>query len=163
MDPLAHAAIVALLCARLGTLRTEAARPQQSSDVIRMVNDLELMADDVDDPPARPQARGVAGRLRSRHDQARQSTALGRAELRRSPGGWPGAQAGAALASVRPLPSADGAPIDTQALGHDMNGDITLEQLDRAYPSSLELSRAPLWAHGHLPQKIIGHYLCRSH
>ena len=26
-DPLAHAAIVALLCARLGTLRTEAARP----------------------------------------------------------------------------------------------------------------------------------------
>src|SRR2546429_7414447 len=71
MDPLAHAAIVALLRARLGALRTEAARPQQSSDVIRMVSDLEVVADDVDDPPARPEARGVARGLPGRPAPAR--------------------------------------------------------------------------------------------
>src|SRR5256712_10151883 len=84
LDPLAHAAIVALLRARLGALRTEAARPQQSSDVIRMVDDLEAVADDVDDPPARPEARGVAGGFRSGHDQARQLPPLRRRQLRRS-------------------------------------------------------------------------------
>jgi len=54
-----------------GALRTEAARPQQSSDVIWMVDDLEAVADDVDDPSARPEARRVAGGFRSGHDQAR--------------------------------------------------------------------------------------------
>jgi hypothetical protein len=29
------------------------------------------------------------------------------------------------------LPPTHGAPIDPQALGHDMHGDVTLEQLDR--------------------------------
>jgi hypothetical protein len=37
VDPLAHAAIVALLRARLWALRTEATGPKQSPDVIRMV------------------------------------------------------------------------------------------------------------------------------
>src|SRR2546428_5937350 len=72
LDPLAHAAIVALLRARLGALRTEAARPQQSSDVIRMVDDLEAVANDVDDPPARPEARRGAGGFPARHHQAPQ-------------------------------------------------------------------------------------------
>src|SRR5213593_4206876 len=76
VDPLTHAAIVALLRARLGALRTEAARPQQASDVIWMVDDLEVLADDVDDPPARPEARGVAGGVRPGHDHARQLPSL---------------------------------------------------------------------------------------
>jgi hypothetical protein len=40
-DPLAHAAIVALLGARLESLGTEPARPEQPLDVIGMVDDLE--------------------------------------------------------------------------------------------------------------------------
>src|SRR2546425_6993414 len=110
LDPLAHAAIVALLRARLGALRTEAARPQQSSDVIRMVDDLEVVADDIDDPPARPEARGVAGGFRSGHDPARQLPPLRRRQLRRSTGRRACAQAGATLSAMRPLPSTDRAP-----------------------------------------------------
>jgi hypothetical protein len=83
LDPVADAAIVALLRAWLGTLRTEAARAQQSADVIRMVNDLEVLADDVDDSPARPQARGIAGRFRPGYDQASQPPALCSGQLRR--------------------------------------------------------------------------------
>src|SRR6266480_2168546 len=56
------------------------------------------------------------------------------------------------------LPPPHRAPIDTEALGHNMHGDVTLEQIDRAQPPSLELGRTPLWAHAHLPQKSIGHY-----
>ncbi len=157
VNPLAHAAIVALLRARLGALRTEAAGPQQSSDMIRMVGDLEVAPDDVDDPPARPQARGVAGGFRPRHDQARQLPPLrgrqfGRTTRRR-----------AGLRTMRSLPSTHGASIDTQALGDDMHREVTLEQVDRTEPSSLELGRTSLWAHAHLPQGSIGHYLCRSH
>jgi len=33
---------------------------------------------------------------------------------------------------MRALPPSHGAPIDAQALGDDMNREITLEQLDRA-------------------------------
>jgi hypothetical protein len=33
---------------------------------------------------------------------------------------------------MRSLPSPHRAPIHPQALGHDMNGDVTLKQLDRA-------------------------------
>jgi hypothetical protein len=163
VDPLAHAAIVTLLGARLGALRAEAAGPQQPPDVIRMVDNLELVADDVDNPPARPEARGVAGGFWSGHDYARQLLPLRGRQLRRSTRRRTRAQACRALPTMRSLPPTHRAPIDTQALGHDMNGDIALEQLDGAYPSSLELSRAPLWAHEHLPQRIIGHYLCRSH
>ena len=119
--------------------------------MVRVVDDIEVVMNQVDDSPTRPQARAIAGRFRPRDDQASQSTALPRRELRWSPGGRPGAQAGAALPSVRPLPSADGAPIDAQALGHDMNGDVTLEQVDRAESSLFEFSRAPLWAHAAPP------------
>src|SRR2546425_1974890 len=109
LDPLAHTAIVALLRARLGAQRTETARPQQSSDVIRMVDDLELVADDVDDPPARPQARAVAGRFRSRHDHAHQLTPLSGRQLRRSTRRRTCAKTAAAVSTGRPLPPSDGA------------------------------------------------------
>ena len=65
-----------------------------------------------------------------------------------------------------PLPSADRAPIDTQALGDDMNGELALEQFDRAKSSSLEFSRAPLWAHATPPTaepNRLGHYLGSNH
>ena len=163
LDPLADATIVALLRARLGTLRTEATRPQQSPDVIRMVDHLELLTDDVDDPPARPQARGVARRFRPRHNQAHQLPSLGRRQLRRSARRRACPQARATAPPVRPLPSAHGPPIHAKAVSHDMHGDITLEQIDRASPPPLELRRAPLWTHAHLPQRSIGHYLYRSH
>src|SRR5438128_7069181 len=84
LDPLAHATIVAFFGARLRPLRTEATRSQQAPDVIRMVGDLELVADDVDDSAARPQARAVARRFRPRHDQPRQLLALCRGPLRRA-------------------------------------------------------------------------------
>jgi hypothetical protein len=131
-----------------------------------MVDDIEVMLDQGDDSSTGPQARAIAGRFRPRDDQARQSTALPRTELRRAPGGRAGAQAGAALTSVRPLPSADGAPIDAQTLRHDMHGDITLEQVDRAESSLLEFSRAPLWAHAAPPtaeHSRLGHYLSSYH
>ncbi len=159
----AHAAIIALFGAWLGALRTEPARAEQPSDVIRMVDDLEVVADEVDDPPAGPQARAVSGRFWARHDQARQLTLLRCRQLRRSARRRPRTKAGAALPPMRPLPPADGAPIHTQALGYDMNRQITLKQFDRADSSSLQLRRAPLWAHAHLPQRSIGHYLCRCH
>jgi hypothetical protein len=134
--------------------------------VIRVVDNIEVVMNQVDDSSTRPQARAITGRLRPRDDQARQPTALPLAEPRRPPGGRPGAQAGAALLSVRPLPSADGAPIDAQALGHDMNGDVTLEQADGAESSLLELSRAPRWAHAAPPtgkHSRLGHYLGSYH
>src|SRR2546425_5924957 len=134
-DPLAHAAIVALLRARLRPLGTEAARPQQPTDVIRMIDDLELVADDIDDPPARPQARGIASRFRPRHDHAHQLTPLRRAQLRRTARCRARAQAVATPSPVRALPPADGAPIHTQPLGHDMHGDLTPEGVDRAEPA----------------------------
>jgi hypothetical protein len=40
--------------------------------VIAVVHDVEVVADEIDDPPAGPQARAVAGRFRSRHDQPRE-------------------------------------------------------------------------------------------
>jgi len=134
--------------------------------VIGVVDDIKVVMNQVDDAPTRPQARAIAGRFGSRDDQARQSLSLGGAELRGSPGGRPGAQAGAALASVRPFPSADGAAIDTQALGHDMNGNVTLEQVDRAKSSLLKFSRASLWAHRAPPtgeHSRLGHYLGSYH
>jgi len=132
LDPLAHAAIVALSSAGLRPLRTEPAGAQQPPDMIGMVDDLELLSDDLDDPPARPQARGVAGGFRSRHDEARQLFALRGGQLRGSARRRACPQASAAAPPVRPLPSAHGTPIHAEAVGHDMHGDITLEQIDRA-------------------------------
>jgi hypothetical protein len=97
-----------------------------------MVEDLEVVPDEVDDPPAGPQAGGITGRFRAGHDQARQLPPLRRGELWRSAGRWARPQAGTDLPAVRAFPSTDGAPIHPEALGHDMHGDITLEQVDCA-------------------------------
>src|SRR3989442_13609721 len=51
LDPLAHTAIVALLRARLGALRTETAPPRQSTDVIPMGDDPEAVVGDAARPP----------------------------------------------------------------------------------------------------------------
>jgi hypothetical protein len=150
----------------LRSLWTEPAGAEQAAHVIGVVDDIEAVTNQVDDSPARPQARAIAGRFRPSDDEARQSLPLGGSELWRSPGGRPGAQASAALASVCPLPSADGALIDAQALGHDLNRDVTVEQRDRAESPLLEFSRAPLWAHAAPPTEEhsrIGHYLNSYH
>src|SRR5256885_15850589 len=102
--------------------------------MIRMVDDLEALPDHVDDPPARPQARGVAGGFRPGHDEARQLLPLHGRQLRRSARGWARAQTCPALPTMRTLPPPHRAPIDTKALGHNMHGDVTLEQIDRAQP-----------------------------
>src|SRR5215813_2008459 len=148
LDPLPDATIVALFGPRLGPLRTEATSAEQASDVIRMVDDIEVMANQINDASAGPEARGVAGSFRAGDDEARQSTALGGAELRRPTRGRLGAEASAALASVGSLPSPDRPPIDTEAISHHMNGNLTLQQFDGTEASSLQLSRASLWAHG---------------
>src|SRR3989442_4473422 len=166
LNPLAHSAIVALLGPRLRPLRTEATRPEQPADVIGMVDDLELLPNQIDDPAARPQARAIAGGFRPGDDHARESPPLRRRELRRSTGRRACAQAGATLSAVRPVPSTDRAPIDAQALGDDMNGEVTLEQFNRAESSPLELSRAPLWAHVVPPtgkHSVLGPYLHTNH
>src|SRR4029450_3009281 len=108
LDPLTHATVVALFRARLRALRTESAGAEQASHMVRVVDDIEVVVNQVDDSPTRPQARAIAARFRPRDDQARQPTALHRTELRRSPGRRPCPQAGAALPSMRPLPSAGG-------------------------------------------------------
>jgi hypothetical protein len=81
LDPVAHATIVALLGARLGALRTEATRAQKPSDVIGMIDDLEVVADEVHDSPAGPQARAVAGRFGPRHHETRQLPPLRSGQL----------------------------------------------------------------------------------
>src|SRR5437899_3301776 len=53
-NPLAHPLIIALLGPRLRPLRAEATRTEQSTDVIRMVGDVEVVTDEVDDPSTRP-------------------------------------------------------------------------------------------------------------
>ncbi len=166
LNPLAHAAIVTLLGPRLRPLRTEATCPEQTADVIGMVDDLELLTNQIDDPAARPQARAIADGFRPGDDHARESPPLRPRELRRSTGGPAGAQAGATLSSVHPLPSTDRTAIDAETLGDEMNGDVTLEQFSRAESSLLELSRAPLWAHVVPPtgeHSALGHYLHRNH
>jgi hypothetical protein len=112
-----------------------------------MVDDTEVMPDQVDDASTRPQTGAIAGHFRSRDDKARQSVALRGAELRWSTRRGTGTRPVATTSSVRALPPTDGPPIDAEAVGHDMNREVTLEQLDRVESSALELSRAPLWAH----------------
>jgi len=131
-----------------------------------MVDDIEVMADQVDDASTRPQAGAIAGRFRPGDDQARQAPALQGAELRRSTGRRPSAQPSGSLSAVRSLPSPDGAPINTEAIRHHMNGDVVLKQFDRAEASPLKFSWTPLWAHVVPPtgkHSRIGHYLRSYH
>ena len=112
LDPRADPPIVALLGPRLGSLRTEAGRPEQPPHVVRMVDDIEMLTDQVDDPAARPQAGSIAGLLRPGDYQAGESASLRHREFRWSTGCRPGAQASAALSSVRLLPPTDRPPVD---------------------------------------------------
>src|SRR5262249_13470166 len=114
--------------------------------------------------PFHPGTRGE--RRAGGDDEASQVPALHGAELRRSIGRRPRAETGRALSSVGPLPTPDGAPIDPEAVRHHMNGDLTLQQLNRTPPSPLELRRAPLWAHRVPPtveHSVLGHYLHSNH
>src|SRR5262249_14864506 len=97
LEPLAYPTVVALFRAWLGSLRPEATGAEQSPDVIRMVADVEMLPNQVDDASTRPQAGAIAGRFRSCDDQAHEAPALPRIEFRRPPGCWAGAQARAAL------------------------------------------------------------------
>jgi hypothetical protein len=131
-----------------------------------MVDDLEAVPDEVDEPSARPQARWIAGRFRPRDHQTRQLSPLRWRQLGRSTRRRSGAQAGPALRSVRPFPPTHRASVDTEALGHDMNREITLEQVDGPQPPPLKLVRTPLWAHAAPPtveHSELGHYLHRNH
>src|SRR2546428_9822053 len=94
-----------------------------------MVDDFELVPDEVDDPPAGPQARAVAGFFRPRHDQAHQLTALSGRQLWRSAGRGARAKAAAATAAVRPLPAAAGEALHTPALRHHHKRGLTLEHI----------------------------------
>src|SRR3989449_7419994 len=98
-NPLAHPLIIALLGPRLRPLRAEATRTEQSTDVIRMVGDVEVVTDEVDDPSTRPQIRAIPGRFRPGDHQARQLLLLLCRQLRRAPRCRARAQARAALAS----------------------------------------------------------------
>jgi hypothetical protein len=165
VHPVTDPLIIALLGARLRPLRAEPAGTEQAADVIRMVDDVELTSNDLDDPSTGPQASVIAGRFRPRQHQARQALPLRGAELRGPTGRRTCAQPAATLSPVRPLPPTDGASIDAQAFGHDMNRDVTLEQVDRAKSPLLEFSRAPLWAHAAPPTEEysdLGHYLSRD-
>src|SRR6266446_5783231 len=84
-NPLAHPLIIALLGPRLRPLRAEATRTEQSTDVIRMVGDVEVVTDEVDDPSTRPQICAIPGRFRPGHHQARQLVLLLRRQIRRAP------------------------------------------------------------------------------
>jgi hypothetical protein len=131
-----------------------------------MVENIEAIADHLDDSPTRPQAGAIAGGFRPGDDKAGQVPALQGAELRRSTGRRPRAEPGGALSSVGPLPTPDGAPIDPEAVRHHMNGDLTLQQFNRTPPSPLQLSWAPLWAHRIPPtveHSALGHYLRSNH
>src|SRR5215471_1763058 len=63
LDPLPHATVVALLRARLWALRTEPTGAEQAPDVVGVIDDREMVTDQVDDSPTRPQARPIAGRF----------------------------------------------------------------------------------------------------
>jgi hypothetical protein len=131
-----------------------------------MVDDIEMLTDQVDEPTARPQAGAIAGRFRPGDHQAGQAASLRHREFRWSTGCGPGAQASAAPSPVHLLPPTDRPPVDAQALGHHMNRNIPLQQVDGAEPSPFELSRTPLWAHANPPTEehsVLGHYLGRNH
>jgi hypothetical protein len=97
VQPLAHAAIVALLGPRLRPLRTEAAGAEQPAHVVGMVADVEVVTDQVDDPPTRPQARAIAGGFRPGQDQAREGAPAA------PPRAWGGARRPAGRAARRGL------------------------------------------------------------
>lgn len=163
LTPLADPTVVAFFGARLGTLRAEATGAQQSADVVGMVDDIKPGADHLDDPSTGPQTRAIARGFRPGHDHASQLAALGRGQLGRAAGGWPCPESRPTSPAIGPFPPPDGSPIHAEPIGHRMHGNITLKQFDGTEAAPLKFCRTPLWAHTHLPQRSIGHYLCRCH
>lgn len=128
--------------------------------MIGVVDDVKVAPDQLDDPPARPQARAITGRFGPGDNQTHQPLPLPCTQLWWAAGRRAGAEPGAALAPVRAFPAAYGPPVDSEALGHHMNRDVTLKQFDGAEAPSLEFSRAPLWAHAVPPTEqhnFLGH------
>src|SRR2546428_534522 len=78
LTPLTDPAIVALFGARLGPLRAEATGPQQSADVVGMVDDVKAGADHLDDPSTGPETRAIARGFRPGHDHVRELASRGR-------------------------------------------------------------------------------------
>src|SRR3989454_6374686 len=101
--------------------------------------------------------------FRPGHDHVRELASLGGGQLGRAPCGGPCLESRTTSPTIGTFPPPHGSPIHAEPLGHRMHGNITLEQFDGADAAPLEFRRTPLWAHAHLPQWSIGHYLCRSH
>src|SRR2546427_2239142 len=85
LTPLTDPAIVALFGARLGPLRAEATGPQQSADVVGMVDDVKAGADYLDDPSTGLETRAIARGFRPGHDRAHQVASLRGGQLGRAP------------------------------------------------------------------------------
>src|SRR5881396_2105249 len=132
-------------------------KPQEPSHVVGMVDDVKASANEVDDLPARPQARVVARRFRARHDQTHQAALPGGGQLRGPTRRRPPSESLAAVPTICPLPASHRSPIHAEPLGDDVNRDVTLQQLDGADPLPLKFGRAPLWAHAH-PQRRYSPY-----
>src|SRR2546425_9688764 len=64
------------------SLQAEATGAEEPSHVVGMVDDVKASANEIDDLPARPQARVVARRLRARPDQTHQAAPPGGGQLR---------------------------------------------------------------------------------
>jgi len=64
------------------SLQAEATGAEEPSHVVGMVDDVKASANEIDDLPARPQARVVARRFRARHDQTHQAAPPGGGQLR---------------------------------------------------------------------------------
>ena len=159
LSPLTDPAIVALFGARLGPLRAEATGPQQSADVVGMVDDVKAGADYLDDPSTGPETRAIACGFRPGHDRAHQVPSLGGGQLGRAPYDWPRLEARTTSPTIGAFPP----PIYAEPSATACTGTSCWEQFDGADAAPLESRRAPLWAHAHLPRESKGHYLCRRH
>src|SRR5262249_59977711 len=108
-----------------------------------MVEDLEAIADQLDESPTRPQAGAIAGGFRSGDDEAGQVPALDGAELGRSTGRWPRAETGGGPSSGGSLSTPGGAPVGTQAVPPPLNGGLPPQQVNLTPPAPPPPSPAP--------------------
>jgi hypothetical protein len=128
LNPRAYVAILPLFGLWLRPLRIEPTRAQEAANVIRVVGDLEALADDFDDPSARPQARAVTGRLWPRHYHAYQRPSLRHRQLRRSPRHRAGAETGLAAHPVGPFPAPHRPAIHSAPIGDHVHANIALQR-----------------------------------
>jgi len=162
MDPLANTLIIAFLGSGLRALGCEAARAEQATDMVGVIDDVKALTDQLSNPPTGPQGGRKPTSLRPGKNPSPQSPALLRRQFGGPTGSTPGFQARLPLLAVGPLPSPDRPPIDPQALGHNMGLQALLEKLQSTKPPLFELGRAAMWSHSVPPHSMIGHYLCRN-